>query len=154
MKFYVDNKLFPGVSEIPTSIIKANQKTVLPFLVNIFNDCFQKCKFINEWKSAIVTPLHNKVDIIDMNNYRGISILPPVSKLFERILAEQIKHYFLSNNLLTEEQHGFRTAHSCETALHELISHCLKNLDKKLINILLFIDFKKAFDMVDQDLLL
>ena len=51
-------------------------------------------------------------------------------------------------------QHGFRANHSCETALHEVITNCLNNLDKKLINLLLFIDFKKAFDMVDSSLLI
>jgi hypothetical protein len=64
------------------------------------------------------------------------------------------KQYFSSNNLFSEHQHGFRTAHSCETTLHEIISDCLGNLDKKLLNALLFIDFKKAFDMVDRDLLI
>ena len=49
---------------------------------------------------------------------------------------------------------GFRNSHSCESAIHEIVSDCLKNMDLKLINLLLFIDFKKAFDMIDQDLLL
>ena len=62
--------------------------------------------------------------------------------------------YFEINNLFFHGQHGFRTNHSCESALHELISKCLDNKDKKLINCLLFVDFKKAFDMIDRRLLL
>lgn len=89
-----------------------------------------------------------------MNQYRGISILPLLAKIFEKVLANQIKDYFIHNNLLFSGQHGFREAHSCESALHGIISKCLKNLDNKKINALLFVDFKKAFDMVDQSLLL
>ncbi len=51
-------------------------------------------------------------------------------------------------------QHGFRSQHSCESALHEIISACFENRDNKLITLLCFIDFKKAFDMVDPNLLL
>ena len=58
------------------------------------------------------------------------------------------------HKLFNENQHGFRKYHSCETAIHELVSKCLENLDKKLVNMLLFIDFTKAFDTVEPDLLL
>ena len=58
------------------------------------------------------------------------------------------------NNILFKGQHGFRSGHSCETALHELISDLNVNRNKKLINILLFIDFRKAFDLVDSRMLL
>ena len=80
--------------------------------------------------------------------------LEKIAKIFEKLLASRIRDYFNKNNLLFAGQHGFRSAHSCETAIHEIISSCLKNLDNKLINLLLFIDFKKAFDMIDQVLLL
>ncbi len=76
-----------------------------------------------------------------------------VFKLVEKILGNQIRTYFINYKLLFQGQHGFTSNHSCETALHEVISSCLKNLDQKLVNLLLFIDFKKAFDMVDPRLL-
>jgi hypothetical protein len=75
------------------------------------------------------------------------------TKLVEKILGKQIRNHLIENNLLFAGQHGFISNHSCETALHELISSCLKNMDQKLINLLLFIDFKKAFDIVDPKLL-
>ena len=73
---------------------------------------------------------------------------------FNLLLAEQMRLYFEINNLFFHGQHGFRTNHSCESALHELISKCLDNKDKKLINCLLFVDFKQAFDMIDRRVLL
>jgi hypothetical protein len=83
---------------IPDSIIKAAQTILAPFLVNLFNDCIIQMYFPKEWKSAIVTPLKKKGDSYDANNYRGISVLPPICKIFERILAVRIKDYFETNN--------------------------------------------------------
>ena len=69
-------------------------------------------------------------------------------------MQQQILNYFNSNNLFHALQHGFRTGFSCETALHELISKLITNIENKLSNLILFIDFRKAFDYVNSDLLL
>ena len=109
----------------------------------------------SEWKCAVVTLLFkNKGDKSDPNNYRGISVLSPITKLFEKIIAKQISSFFENNKILFEGQHGFRHGRSCETALHEIISKLNENQNKRLVNLLLFIDFKKAFDTVDTDLLI
>jgi hypothetical protein len=65
-----------------------------------------------------------------------------------------MRSHFQLNGLLSDDQHGFRPGHSCETAIHEIVANCYKNLDKKLITLLLFVDFKKAFDMVNPDFVL
>ena len=150
----IDSKSSNGVSNISIKVLKTAYKPIVPFLTKLFNDCLDQGTYIDEWKCAIVTPLHKKGTYDDLNNYRGISVLPPLNKVFERILSSQIKNYFVENKLFNINQHGFRVLHSCESALHEIISQCLKNLDSKLVNCLLFIDFKKAFDMVDIDLLI
>ena len=80
--------------------------------------------------------------------------MPPIAKLFEKILASQITIYLNLNNILFSGQHGFRNGHSCETALHELISYLNENRNKRAISLLLFIDFRKAFDLVDTNILL
>ena len=104
---------------------------------------------------ALVTPLYkNKGSPTDMNNYRGISTLTPVGKIFEKILATQMTIHFNVCNLFFSGQHGFRSDHSCETALHELISILNDAKNNKLIALLLLIDFRKAFDLVDSNLLL
>jgi hypothetical protein len=140
----------PGHSEIPSKLIKFASNIVAPILTKLFNHCIDIGKFPVEWKSAIVTPLYkNKGQTNDFNNYRGNSILPPIAKIFEKILASEISIYLSLNNILFSGQHGFRNGHSCETALHELISGLNKNRDSRLINLLLFIDFRKAFDLVD-----
>jgi len=144
-----------GLSEVPSKVIKHTCSSLAPILTKIFNHCIDIGKFPIEWKSAIVTPLYkNKGDKADFNNYRGISVLPPIAKIFEKILAMQIMIYLNLNGILFEGQHGFRNGHSCETALHELISELNKNKNKTLISLLLFIDFRKAFDLVDSKKLL
>jgi len=130
-------------------------KKHLLYLVFCFILFIIRYTYFYEWKFAIVTPIYKgKGSRSDVNNYRGISVLSPISKLFEKCIASQIFDYFESNNLFFIGQHGFRKNFSCETALHELISLINNSLDKRLINLLLFIDFKKAFDCVDAGLLL
>jgi len=108
-----------------------------------------------EWKSATVSSLFkNKGLNSELTNYRGISVLPPLSKVFEKILNEQIVTYLDNQNILSAGQHGFREGHSCETALHELISDLNVVCDSRLISMLLFIDYRKAFDTFDSNLLL
>ena len=73
---------------------------LVPFLTKLFNDSISIGSFPDEFKFTIVKPLFKqKGNVTDTNNYRGISILPPTGKLFEKILAEQIRIYFNINNL-------------------------------------------------------
>ena len=109
----------------------------------------------NKFKTALVTPLYkNKGNNEDMNSYRGISVLPPINKLLEKILASQIKLYFKTNDLFYKSQHGFMNGKSCETCVHEILNACIDNFDNDLVSCMLFVDFKKAFNMVDHKLLL
>jgi hypothetical protein len=89
-----------------------------------------------------------------VDSYRGIAILTPINKAFERILSKQIVNYFESNSLFVDSQHGFRKNRSCETALHVLLENWKDVLDRGDIVVAAFLDFRKAFDYVDPDLLL
>ena len=88
------------------------------------------------------------------DSYRGISVLSPFSKLFEKVLASQIKIHFETNNIFSTAQHGFRRNRSCETALHSILDNWKQLIDKSEIVLSCFIDFRKAFDYVDPELLL
>jgi hypothetical protein len=121
-----------------------------------FSDpCFQLGhKPSSDWKTAVVTLIYkNKGIKNDVNNYRGISVLPPIAKFFEKILAEQIVNYANEHNIFYSGQHGFRPGHSLETAHHKLLSDINTIWDKKSIAMPLFIEFRKAFNLVNSNLL-
>ena len=89
-----------------------------------------------------------------MNNYRPISILPILSKVLEKHVHDSLSEYLQEFSLLHKTQSGFRTQHSCETALINMIDSWLNAMDKgKIIGVVL-VDFKKAFDLVDHKILL
>ena len=145
----------PGISGIPTKILKTTSIMLIPILKRLFNDCITSNKIPAEWKSAIVTPIYKqKGSIEDLNNFRGISVISPIAKLFEKILASQIVEYINKERILFNGQHGFRRNHSCETALHELLSDMNTIRSNREIGVFLFVDFRKAFDLVDSRLLL
>ncbi len=151
----LDSNSSCGISDIPVSIIKYSALTLSKPISNIVNFCIVNNCIPNEWKFAIVTPLYkSKGELSDFNNYRGISVLTPFAKIFEKVLQSQILAYFNLNNLFHKAQHGFRSGFSCETALHEVISSWRNNICNGFINSALFVDFKKAFDYVNSDLLL
>ena len=145
----------PGISGISSKILKAASNTLVPLITSLFNQCLAENTIPIEWKTAVVTPIYkNKGDIDDVNNYRGISVLPPLAKVFEKVLATQMIVYLNKENILFDGQHGFRSDHSCETALHILISEMNRIKSKRLIGLFLFMDLRKAFDLVDPSLLL
>ena len=89
----------------------------------------------------------------ELTNYRPISILSPISKVFESLIAEQIYAYLESNQLLHQAQYGFRKGLSCEIALNTLIDEWRESLDAGNDTIAILIDLSKAFDTVDHELL-
>ena len=110
--------------------------------------------FPDELKIAKVTPIYKKGDRSDPGNYRPISILPTLSKIYERHVASQIHEYLSAFKLLHEEQSGFRQFHSCQTALTKLIDTWLKEMDNGNITGVSFLDFRKAFDLVNHNILI
>ena len=86
--------------------------------------------FPQEWKCAKVIPLFKEGNHSDLNNYRPISIVPIVAKVFERIIYDQVYGYLTENNLISSQQSGFRSLHSTVTALLEATNNWAFNIDK------------------------
>ena len=107
-----------------------------------------------EWKCAKVIPLFKEGNHSDLNNYRPISIVPIVAKVFERIIYDQVYGYLTENNLISSQQSGFSSLHSTVTALLEATNDWAFNIDKGSVNAVVFLDLKKAFDTVDHTILL
>ena len=110
--------------------------------------------FPNAFKTSKVKPIYKKGDIADLNNYRPISLLPTISKVFERVIHTQIVSYLCTNNLLCEQQYGFRAKHSTELASIKLVDFLTQNMDSNKIPTAVYLDFSKAFDMLSFKILL
>ena len=89
----------------------------------------------------------------DSTNYRPISVIPVVAKVFERIIYDQLYHYLTKNNFLSCHQSGFQSLHSTLTVLIEATDSWAMDIDRGLVNAVVFLDLKKAFDTVDHDIL-
>ena len=151
----LENSIGSGITGISPKVFKQLNKKICPIITNLFNDCIKACSIPTEWKTAVVTPLYKQSgNIEDVNNYRGISVLPPIAKIFEKLLASQISDHLNRNQLLFRGQYGFRPGHSCESALHEILSDMHRIFSQRLIGLYLFIDFRKAFDLISSKLLL
>ena len=98
-------------------------------------------------------PIYKKGDKTNLNNYRPISILPTISKVFERVIHIQLYDYFCKNNIC-EQQYGFRSKHSTELATIKLVDYLVKNMDKNFIPCAIYLDLSKAFDTLNFDILI
>ena len=109
---------------------------------------------LKDWKSARVTPIFKADSKVDPANYRPISVLFVIAKLFEKAIFNQVYSYLNDNKLLSKYQSGFRPVHSTVTAPIDITDNWYLNIDDGLTNAILFIDLKKAFDTIDHEILL
>ena len=127
---------------------------VSPSLTLIFAKSIETGIFPDEWKLARVTPIFKKGKRDDPNNYRPMSVIPTVAKIFEKCVCDQLREYLNANNLLSHCQSGFRSLHSTLTAPVDAANSWSVNIDNGLVNGVVFIDLKKAFDTIDHNILL
>ena len=109
-----------GLDNISAKLLRECPDVLAESLTHLFNQSIMTGIFPDEWKSARVTPLYkNSGKRSDPTNYRPISIIPVVAKVFERIIYDLPYHYLTKNNFLSCHQSGFRSLHSTLTALIE-----------------------------------
>lgn len=133
-------------------------KLLMPFIgkyvCHIFNSILTSSIFPCSWKCAKIIPIAKTRNPISESDYRPISILPFLSKVFEKVFSKQLKLYLSTNQLLSSCQSGYRSGRSTTTSLINITEDIRKALDRKHSNALVFLDFSKAFDNVDHDLLI
>ena len=106
-----------GPDTIPGKLLKEFAKEITPILTTIFNASIKQGKIPDQWKEALITPLFKKRDRGKASNYRPVSLTSISSKIMEHIIHSNIISHLEANNILTENQHGFRKNRSCESQL-------------------------------------
>ena len=110
--------------------------------------------FPEKLKIAKIKPLHRKGDKCCFNNCRPIPILPTISNVFERVMYTQLYNYFNVNNLLTEQQYGFRSKHFTELASIKLVDYIIKEMDDLKATkspTIVYLYLSKALDTLNYD---
>jgi len=145
----------PGPDEMHVKVIKEVSFLISFHLSNLFNKCIDEGVYPFNLKFATCVAIHKggTLDPMDPLNYRPISILNSLNKVFERLLHKQLIYYLETNNLLPNFQYGYRKKHStCHAAL-DLTKEIESVLDDNEVAISIFMDLSKAFDTVDKKIL-
>ena len=135
--------------------LKAVRQPLLKPLAHIISLSLKLGHVPKDWKKAKLIPIYkNKGEKDEMNNYRGISILPTFSKLVERIVANRVYKHFSDNNLFYENQYGFRKGMGCESLLLKFMDMISNAKAENKHFLAIYIDFAKAFDTLNIKILL
>lgn len=152
------NKLKPkpstGIDEISCKLIKQSDFVIIPVLTHIFNLSMETGNVPDDMKMAKVIPIYKNKDPNNLKNYRPISLLPSFSKILEKVMFKRLYGHFHENKLFFTSQYGFRQNHSTELAVTEFQDTIIKNIQKKLCSIGIFLDLSKAFDTLQHKILL
>ena len=144
----------PGIDCIPASVLKHTVDLISFPLSHVCQLSLSEGYFPSELKLAKIIPLYKANDPSMFNNYRPISLLSVFSKILEKIMYDRLYDYLVSLKILYEYQFGFQKSKSTYMALISLTDKLINALENGDICVGLFIDFRKAFDTVNHDILL
>ena len=139
-------------NNIPPRILVENSDIISPFITNIYNNSKSNSEFPPTLKLADITPAHKKCDRTIDDNYRPVSILPPISKVFERSMYEPIYSYV--DKYLSPSLFGFRKGFSTEYCLIVMLEKWKKAMDQGKFAGSFLTDLSKAFDCLNHELLI
>jgi hypothetical protein len=148
------NDTAAGPDGISTRIIKRLSDLIIPILVILVNSIFATGKFPEKFKEAVVRPIFKCNSKSDPLNYRPISILNIFAKIVEKSLYNRIYKFLVKNSFFYRSQYGFRRKSSTENAAMEVVSFIQDGLNGGDKVSAVFIDLRKAFDLVDHQVLL
>jgi predicted ester cyclase len=129
-------------------------ETIQIYLLDIINNVIIDGCYPSVWKTSKVIPIPKVKTPKDPQDFRPINILPLFEKILEIVLQKQILKYLKENSILYEMQSGFRENHSCESAIQYILGTWRKMAEDGKVTIAVFLDFKRAFETIDRELLL
>ena len=139
---------------MPNNLLKYHKSIFSNILVTLINKSFTDGTFPDLLKLANVIPVYKKKDKVLCSNYRPISLLSNISKIYEKVFHSRIYEFFEQNDIFYVHQFGFRKKHSTDHALLSITEHIKNKIDNQNLTCGIFIDLEKAFDTVNHKILL
>ena len=151
----LDSNKGPGTDNLDIKSLKSVANIISSHLASLFNQSIIKGIYPQSLKIAKCVPVYKgaPLDPSLPLNYRPISILTAINKVFERILHNQLHKYLDDNNLLPPFQYGYRKNHNTGQAIADYIDYITKATVNKQVTIAIFMDLSKAFDTVDKSII-
>ena len=147
-------KLNKSTIGVPTSCIKLSCEYIYKALTKIFNQCLLQGNIPDILKISKITPVDKGGETTDPTNFRPISILSAFTQMFEKLIYKQLINYIEKQEIIFEFQFGFRKGRSTSQAITEISDILRKAIDNNLYTCGVFLDFSKAFDTVNHEILL
>ena len=144
----LDTNKATGPDNISQKMLKEARDAITPSLTKLFNMSLDLAKYPSQWKRAHVLPIFKKDDSASVDNYRPVSILSCVGKLFERVIFKYVYNFCRDNNVISLKQSGFKPGDSTVYQLAHLYHLFSEAIDKQKDIRLVFCDVSKAFDRV------
>ena len=145
-----------GPDNINARVLKELHDVVIELLTLLFNNSLNQGMVPQEWKKALVTPIHKKGNKKLASNYSAwpVSLTSITCKMMEKIMYSFVIEYIYANNYFSNFQHGFMKGRSTTSQLLEIMDHWTESFDLDTQIDCIYLDFKKAFDSVSHELLI
>lgn len=153
-KFLKEIKSSSDCFNISSSFLSDSMLYIGKILTDLINEMFDVGVVPDILKQSTIVPIQKISGTNKIEEFRPINTLPCIEKLIEKIAYEQLVNYVNENNYLPEVQSGFRKAHSCETSINYVLADWKEAMESNKITVAVFLDFKRAFETLDRNILL
>jgi len=144
----------PGYDDINVRVLKRIKDQIIKPLTHLCNLSLENGVVPDKLKIAKVIPIHKKGAKDQLNNYRPVSVLTCISKIYERLVYNRIVEFLDKHKILSRQQFGFRKQHSTTLAINALMNRFHESIENNDIMLGLFIDLSRAFDTISHKILL
>ena len=148
------NSKSTGADNINNILLKKLKHSIALPLSNLINNSISSANVPNALKVAKVVPVFKNGKINELGNYRPISILPAISKIYEKVIYKRLYNFLQLNDIFYSSQYGFRSKHSTIHAVTEFIEDIVQGYEDKEHTLAVYIDLSKAFDTINHEILI
>ena len=150
----LDESKSTDIYDTSIKLLKMSSSSLSDAISDIINHSFISGVFPDKLKCAYVLPVHKAESKLSVGNYRPISILPIISKIFEKVVSIRLTNFLKTNDIIFKHQFGFQSGMSTDLAILDIHSKIVEAFENKKFACCVFLDFAKAFDTVNHKILL